>query len=382
MTNNTIPFSLPATIGSEIEYIKEAVDGHRLSGDRAFSEQCARILQNATGAIRALLTPSCTHALEMSAILFNIKPGDEVIMPSFTFASTANAFVLRGAKIVFVDIRPDTLNLDENLVEEFITDRTRAIVPVHYASVACEMDTLNDIAKSHDLYVVEDAAQGVGATYKGRPLGSIGHLGTFSFHETKNLQCGEGGALLVNDETLLQRSEIVREKGTNRAQFFRGEVDKYTWLDMGSSELLGELSAAFLFAQLESIDHVTRDRMITWSRYQKILCVLEEKGKLELPHIPSHCGQNGHIFYVKMADETQRNALLSFLNKRGIGATFHYVPLHSAPAGQKFGIFRGEDRYTTKESSRLLRFPIYYNMSPEDVDRVCEAVVDFFEGSR
>lgn len=374
-----IPFSLPVQVGSEQRYLEQALAAGRLSGDRFFSERCSLWLREHCGATGALLTPSCTHALEMAAILFGLEPGDEVIMPSFTFTSTANAFVLRGVKIVFVDIRPDTLNLDETLVEEAIGPRTKAIVPVHYAGVACEMDALLAVAGRYGLWMVEDAAQAIGASYKGRPLGSFGHLAAFSFHETKNLQCGEGGALLISDTDFFARAEIIREKGTNRSQFFRGEVDKYNWVDLGSSHLLGELPAAFLYAQLQRLAEVTADRLRVWEHYRRRLTDLEQKGHVELPAVPIDCSHNAHIFYVKLRDEAMRERLLRFLKERGIGATFHYVPLHSAPAGRKFGVFRGEDRYTTKESQRLLRLPLYYRMTSEDVDRICDAIECFFE---
>ncbi|MDD5450323.1 MAG: dTDP-4-amino-4,6-dideoxygalactose transaminase [Desulfovibrionales bacterium] len=374
-----VPFSYPKEVGKERKYLAQALRTGRMAGDGDFNRRCSSLLSNLIGVAGALMTPSCTHALEMAAILFGLGPGDEVIMPSFTFTSTANAFVLRGVRIVFVDIRPDTLNLDEALVEEAINSRTKAIVPMHYAGVACEMDALMAVAGRYGLWIVEDAAQAIGSGYKGRPLGSFGHLAAFSFHETKNLQCGEGGALLVNDASFFARAEIIREKGTNRSQFFRGEVAKYNWVDLGSSHLLGELPAAFLYGQLQQLEAVTADRLRVWEYYRQRLTGQEQKGNVELPVVPVDCSHNAHIFYVKVADEAMRERLLRFLKEHGIGATFHYVPLHSAPAGRKFGVFHGEDRYTTKESQRLLRLPLYYRMTSADVDRVCDAIERFFE---
>lgn len=379
MPIDSIPFSKPTEVGAERKYLEQALSAGRLSGDREFSCRCSERLIQLIGVSGALMTPSCTHALEIAAILLGLEPGDEVIMPSFTFTSTANAFVLRGVRIVFVDIRPDTLNLDETLVEEAIGPRTKAIVPVHYAGVACEMDALLAVAGRYGLWIVEDAAQAIGASYKARPLGSFGQLAAFSFHETKNLQCGEGGALLINDANFFARAEIIREKGTNRSQFFRGEVDKYNWVDLGSSYLLGELPAAFLYAQLQRLEEVATDRLRVWEQYRRRLTGLEQKGHVELPVVPVHCSHNAHIFYVKLTDGSMRDRLLRFLKERSIGATFHYVPLHNAPAGRKFGVFCGEDRYTTKESRRLLRLPLYYRMTGDDVDHVCDVIERFFE---
>ena len=374
----SIPFSLPSEVGEERQYLEQALAARRLSGDRAFSERCAAWLRGHTGSAAALMTPSCTHALELAALLLDIGPGDEVIMPSFTFPSTANAFALRGARIVFVDIRPDTMNLDERLVEAAITPRTRAVVAVHYAGVACEMDTLLAVAQRHRLALVEDAAQALSARYRERPLGALSDFGTVSFHETKNFQCGEGGALLVNAATDVERAEIIREKGTDRSRFFRGEVDKYTWVDIGSSHLLGELNAAYLLAQLERAETVTADRVAGWERYRARLTPLAAEGLVTLPHVPAECRHNGHLFYLKCENPATRDALLRHLNQRGIGATFHYLPLHTAPAGKRYGEFRGEDRYTSADSARLLRLPLYYRMTVEENDRVCDEIHRFF----
>jgi dTDP-4-amino-4,6-dideoxygalactose transaminase len=375
-----IPFSLGQKTGKEDKYILEAIDGARLSGDQKFSQHCAKWLVEHIGSYAAMMTPSCTHALEMCALLANIKEGDEVVMPSFTFTSTANAFVLRGAKIIFVDIRPDTLNIDENKVEDALSKRTKLIVPVHYAGVGCEMDKLMEIASRYNLLLVEDAAQSLMASYKGVPLGGIGHLSTFSFHETKNIHCGEGGALIINDEKFFHRAEIIREKGTNRSQFFRGEADKYTWLDVGSSQLLGELNAAYLMAQLERAEDISGDRRKSWDRYFVRLSPLNERGIVELPQVPEECTHNGHIFYIKVSERKEREALLTNLKLHGICAIFHYVPLHSSPAGRKFGKFHGDDIYTTKESERLLRLPLYYSMCADDIDYVCDVIERFYIG--
>jgi dTDP-4-amino-4,6-dideoxygalactose transaminase len=373
-----LPFNRPAVTGREWVYIREAMSGGKLSGDGPFTKRCTEWLERNARSRKALLTPSCTHALELSALLADIRPGDEVILPSFTFVSTANAFALRGARLVFVDIRPDTMNLDEKLIERAITSRTRAIVPVHYAGVACEMDAIMDLAEKYGLWVVEDAAQGVMSTYKGRALGSIGHMGAYSFHETKNYTCGEGGAILLNDERFVARSEIVREKGTNRSRFFRGEVDKYTWVDIGSSYLPSELSAAYLYAQLEHASVIYRDRMANWNRYAAGLRPLEQAGRIELPAVPLHCRHNAHIFYVKTKDLEERTKLQLYLKERGITASFHYVPLHGTDAGRKYGTFHGEDRYTTRESDRLLRLPLFYGLTEEEVSRVVEGIYSFY----
>ncbi len=360
--------------GKEFEYITEANHGHMLAGDGPFTKKCNQWLQQATATERALLTHSCTAALEMSALLLDIAPGDEVIMPSFTFVSTANAFVLRGAVPVFVDIREDTLNLDEKLVEAAITRRTRAIVPVHYAGVACEMDTLLAIAKRHGLKVVEDAAQGVMAQYKGRALGSLGDLGALSFHETKNVISGEGGALLVNDPGLIHRAEIIREKGTDRTRFLRGEVDKYTWQEVGSSFLPGDLVAAFLWAQLQEAQAITDRRLALWSRYHAALEGLEQQGLLRRPIVPQDCLHNAHMYYVLLASHVDRQHVLQELKRNGVGAVFHYVPLHSAPAGLRYGRVHGELPLTNQQSARLVRLPLWVGLDEVLQDRVVDVL--------
>lgn len=375
---SVIPFNKPPFIGAEIEYIKEAVIARKICGDGAFTKKCNNKLEQMSGSEKALITTSGTSALEMAAILCNIQPGDEVIMPSYTFVSTANAFVLRGAKIVFVDIRPDTMNIDEKLIESAITEKTKAIVPVHYAGVACEMDTIMDIAKRHNLMVVEDAAQGVMSYYKGRGLGSIGDFGCYSFHETKNYSMGEGGAVLVNNADSIERAEIIREKGTDRSKFIRGQVDKYTWVDLGSSYLQSELNCAYLYAQIEDPTIINNDRLKSWNLYYQSLAPLADKGCIELPVIPKECEHNAHMFYIKTKDIEERSRLIAFLKENGISAVFHYVPLHSSPAGQDFGRFNGEDKYTTKESERLLRLPMYYGLSSEEVAFICEKVKEFY----
>lgn len=375
-----INFNISPYIGTEEKYISEAIKSGKICGDGPFTKKCQRIIEEYTGTKEALLTNSGTDSLEMSAILAGITSGDEVIMPSYTFVSTANAFVLRGAKIVFVDIRPDTMNIDENLIEGAITNKTKAIVPVHYAGVACEMDTINEIAKKHNIKVIEDAAQGVMAFYKGKALGSIGDYGCFSFHETKNYSMGEGGAILINKEDDLLRGEIIREKGTNRSQFFRGQVDKYSWMDVGSSFLPSELNAAYLYAQLLEKEAINNNRLASWDRYYKGLLPLKDKGVIELPYIPQECTHNAHMFYIKTKDLEERTALINHLKNRDIASVFHYVPLHSAPAGKKYGVFYGKDIYTTKESERLLRLPMYYNLSADDIDKVVEGIFDFYKG--
>lgn len=375
-----IPFNQPALVGSELGYMQQAMASGRLSGDGDFTRRCESWFEQQCGTVRALLTPSCTASLEMAAILLNIQAGDEVIMPSYTFVSTANAFALRGAKIVFVDVRPDTMNMDEGLIEAAITARTKAIVPVHYAGVACEMDTMMALAEKYGLWVVEDAAQGVMAGYKGRALGTIGHLGCFSFHETKNYTAGgEGGAILINDPTLIERAEIVREKGTDRSQFFRGQIDKYTWRDLGSSFLPSELQAAYLFAQLETAEQINRKRLILWQNYQKAFAALAATGRIELPTIPPDCQQNGHLFYLKLRNLADRSAFIAHLKKHNILAVFHYIPLHTSPAGQRLGRFVGEDRFTTQESERLVRLPLFYNLSEGDQQRVIDVALEYFK---
>lgn len=375
-----IPFNRPPYTGNEDHHVLAAMRSPKISGDGDYTRRCQFWFEQKLGCNKALLTPSCTHALEMAALLIGIQPGDEVIMPSYTFASTANAFVLRGARIVFVDIRPDTMNIDEMLIEAAITERTRAIVPMHYAGVACEMDTIMDIARRHELYVVEDAAQGMMATYKGRPLGSIGHLAAYSFHETKNYTSGgEGGLLIINHEQFAIRSEIIREKGTNRNQFFRGLVDKYSWIDVGSSYLPSEIQAAYLWGQLESADEINQNRLTTWHRYRSGLQTLEEAGLVGLPRTPAGCQHNGHMFYLKTRNLKERSALLSHLLAAGVYSIFHYVPLHSAAAGLKFGRFHDEDRHTTVESDRLIRLPMWYGIGPGEIDAAIAAVRGYYQ---
>lgn len=371
-----IQFNRPFMTGKELYYIAEAKFGNMLAGDGPFTKRCHEWLENKSGCDKSLLTHSCTAALEMAALLLDIEPGDEIIMPSYTFVSTANAFVLRGGIPVFVDIREDTLNLDERLIESAITSRTRAIVPVHYAGVACEMDTIMNIAKRHSLKVVEDAAQGVMATYKGRALGSIGDLGAYSFHETKNVISGEGGALLVNDPALAVRAEIIREKGTDRSRFFRGEVDKYTWQEVGSSFLPGELIAAFLWAQLEEAERITNDRLAIWQRYHAILEPLEAKGLLRRPFVPDECRHNAHMYYVLLAPGIDRQNVLNELKRNEIFSVFHYVPLHSSPAGRRYGRTQGELEVTTTRSERLVRLPLWVGLAAEQQEHIAEVLVN------
>ncbi len=373
-----IPFNRPPYVGTEEQYMAEAVRNHKISGDGPFTRKCHAWLEQTTGAKKALLTTSGTDALEMSALLCGIEPGDEVIMPSYTFVSTANAFVLRGARIVFVDIRPDTLNIDEKLIEDAVTDRTRVIVPVHYAGVGCEMDTILEIARRHDLLVVEDAAQGVHAAYKGQALGTFGDYGCYSFHETKNYSCGEGGAVLVRDEANVDLAEIVREKGTDRSRFLRGQVDKYTWVEEGSSYLPSDLNAAYLWAQLEAADEINDTRLACWRQYDEQLRDLAEAGHIELPFIPAECEHNAHMYYIKTADLEERTRLLAYLKESGVLAVFHYVPLHSSAAGRKYGRFHGEDRYTTRESERVVRLPMYYGLTEDEITCVTERVQAFY----
>ena len=374
-----IDFNRPAFVGSELEYIQDAIHRGMLCGDGIYTKKCSQWMEKEFDVSRVMLTTSCTHALEMAAFLCDIQPGDEVIMPSYTFVSTADAFVLRGAKIVFVDIRPDTMNLDEKLIEQAITPKTKVIVPVHYAGVACEMDTIMDIAHRHGLKVVEDAAQGVDACYKGKALGTIGDFGCYSFHETKNFTMGEGGALLFQKEEYLEKAEILREKGTDRSKFFRGQVDKYRWMDYGSSYLPSELNAAYLYAQLAAKDKIQKKRMEIYEYYHRNLADLAAEGKVEQPYVPQECEHNAHMYYLKVKDMKVRTRLLAYLRENGICSVFHYVPLHSAPAGQKFGRFAGEDVYTTKESERLLRLPMFYNLDMEDVKRIVDVIHKFQE---
>ena len=373
-----ILFNKPPYAGNEKEYIAEAIAANKICGDGQFTKKCHALLEKMTGSQKVLLTTSGSHALEMAALLCGLEPGDEVILPSFTFSSTANAFVLAGAKLVFVDVRPDTMNIDETKIEAAITPRTRVIVPVHYAGVACEMDTIMAIAKKHNLKVVEDAAQGVMASYHGKALGTIGDFGCFSFHETKNYSMGEGGALLIRDPENNEAAEILREKGTNRSRFLRGQVDKYTWVGYGSSYLPSDLNAAYLLAQLEEADKINNARLRAWERYHKGLAPLEAAGKIEIAHIPEGCAHNAHMFWVKTKDLAERTALIAYLKERGIFSMFHYVPLHSAEAGLKFGRFHGEDQYTTQESNRLTRLPMYYGIGDEEIETVIAAVKEFY----
>jgi len=374
-----IPFNRPFIVGKELYYIAQAVQGGHLAGDGAFTKKCNEWMEREFGAKKVLLTHSCTAALDMSALLCDLDPGGEVIMPSFTFVSTANAFALRDAHIRFVDIRPDTLNMNENLIEEAVTEKTKAIVPVHYAGVSCEMDTIMEIASRHGLLVVEDAAQGVNATYKGRYLGTIGHLGTYSFHETKNFISGEGGAVVVNDDRFIERAEIIREKGTNRSKFFRGEVDKYTWVDIGSSFLPSEIVAAFLYAQLEEADTITRKRQEIFGYYAEQFESLVSRGFFRIPACPEGCRHNAHLFYIIIQTEREdRERLIAHLKKKGIGAVFHYVPLHTSPMGRKMGYEEGDLPITEEMSERLIRLPCYYELTREEQDRVIGAVREFF----
>lgn len=373
-----IRFNVPPFTGRELEYIKEAIDVHKICGDGQFTKKCSAWIEEKTGTAKALLTTSCTHATEMAALLADIQPGDEVIMPAYTFVSTADAFVLRGATVVFVDIRPDTMNIDETKIEAAITAKTKAIVPVHYAGVACEMDTILDIAERHHLIVIEDAAQGMMATYKGKALGTIGDYGCYSFHETKNYSMGEGGCILIKDSAAIEEAEIIREKGTNRSKFFRGQIDKYTWVDKGSSYLPSDMNAAYLWAQLELADKINSDRMNSWKMYEQQLRPLQESGRIELPYIPKECEHNAHMFYLKTRDLEERTALIGHLKEDGISAVFHYIPLHTAPAGLKFGRFAGEDVYTTKESERLVRLPMYYGLDKEDLLKVTDSIYRFY----
>ncbi|HJC44453.1 MAG TPA: dTDP-4-amino-4,6-dideoxygalactose transaminase [Candidatus Mediterraneibacter gallistercoris] len=375
-----IPFNMPPYVGKENDYIKKAIENHKICGDGEFTKKCSAWIEEKTGTKKALLTTSCTHALEMAALLLDIKPGDEVIMPSFTFVSTADAFVLRGAKAVFVDIRPDTMNINEELIESAITEKTKAIVPVHYAGVACEMDRIMEIAAKYGLAVVEDAAQGVMSSYKGRALGTIGDFGCYSFHETKNYSMGEGGALLIRDNSRIEDAEIIREKGTNRSKFFRGQIDKYTWVNWGSSYLPSDMNAAYLWAQLEKAEEINEDRLNSWGEYYNGLKELADEGKIELPYIPDGCVHNAHMFYIKAKDLEERTSLIKYLKENEINTVFHYIPLHSAPAGMKFGRFSGEDVYTTKESERLLRLPMYYHLTKEDRDKVIDKIREFYKG--
>lgn len=373
-----INFNVPPFTGNELKYIKDCIDNQKICGDGGYTKKCNEWFENRMKAHKCLLTTSCTHATELAALLANIQPGDEVIMPAYTFVSTADAFVLRGAKPVFVDIRPDTMNIDEKLIEQVITDKTKAIVPVHYAGVACEMDTIMAIARKHNLLVIEDAAQGVMAKYKGQALGTIGDMGCYSFHETKNYSMGEGGALLMRDEKYVEEAEIIREKGTDRSKFYRGQVDKYTWVNYGSSYLPSDMNAAYLYAQLEMADEINDARLDIWNTYKEGLAPLADAGKIELPFVPAECKHNAHMFYIKASDIKERTALINYLKENEILSVFHYIPLHTSPAGKKFGEFRGEDRYTTKESERLTRLPLYYGLTKQQNEYIIDKILDFY----
>ncbi|MGM9668549.1 MAG: dTDP-4-amino-4,6-dideoxygalactose transaminase [Faecousia sp.] len=374
-----INFNVPPYVGTELNYVQEAIQAHKICGDGQFTKKCSAWMEDRFHAQKVLLTTSGTTALDMAMLLCGLQPGDEVILPSYTFSSTATAPVLAGAKLVFVDVRPDTMNIDETKIEAAITDKTRVIIAMHYAGVACEMDTIMEIARRHNLKVVEDAAQGVMSTYKGRYLGTIGDFGCYSFHETKNYSMGEGGALVINDPNYNERAEILREKGTNRSKFFRGQVDKYTWVDFGDSYLPSDMNAAYLWAQLEKADEINNNRLATWNAYREAFQPLADAGKVVLPTIPDGCVHNAHMFYLKCADLEERTRLIQYLKERGIMAVFHYIPLHSAPAGRKFGRFHGTDEFTTSGSDRLVRLPLYYGLPASDCARVCEAVIQFYQ---
>lgn len=374
-----IHFNVPPFVGTEFKYMQEAVENHKICGDGPFTKKCDEWLEKRFCARKVMLTTSGSTALDMAALLCGIKPGDEVILPSFTFSSTANSFVLAGATLVFVDVRPDTMNIDETKIEAAITDKTKVICPVHYAGVACEMDTIMDIAKRHQLMVVEDAAQGVMSTYKGKALGTIGDFGCYSFHETKNYSMGEGGAIVINNPAYIEKAEILREKGTNRSQFFRGQVAKYNWVDFGDSYLQSDLNAAYLWAQLEVADKINENRLDSWNRYYKAFKTLADRDIVELPYVPEGCVHNAHMFYLKCKNLETRQSYIKFMKENDVLCVFHYVPLHSAPAGLKFGRFAGEDKYTTSESDRLVRLPMYYNMSREDQEKVIRKTLEFFE---
>ena len=373
-----IRFNEPPYTGKEMKNIQKAVENMHICGDGEFTKKCSEYLERTTGTAKCLLTTSCTHALEMAALLCDLKEGDEVILPSYTFVSTADAFVLRGAKAVFVDIRPDTMNIDETLIEDAITEKTKAIFVVHYAGVACEMDTIMEIADRHHLMVVEDAAQAIMCTYKGKPLGTIGDFGCYSFHETKNFSMGEGGALLIRNPEYIESAEILREKGTDRSKYFRGQVDKYRWMNLGSSYLPSDINAAYLYTQLEMAEQINEVRLARWKQYYELLSPLKEAGKIELPIIPEGCVHNGHMFYIKTKDMEERASLIDFMKANDVLTVFHYVPLHSAPAGIKFGRFHGEDKYTTRESERLLRLPMFYQLKEEEVDYIAGKVKEFY----
>ena len=373
-----VDFNVPPCVGNEIEYVKQAIESHKICGDGQFTKKCHQWMEERFNAQKVLLTTSGTTALDMAMLLCDLQPGDEVILPSYTFSSTATSAVLAGAKLVFVDVRPDTMNIDETKIEDAITDKTKVIIAMHYAGVACEMDTIMDIAKRHNLIVVEDAAQGVMSKYKGKHLGTIGTFGCYSFHETKNYSMGEGGALVINNSEYNERAEILREKGTNRAKFFRGQVDKYTWVDFGDSYLPSELNAAYLWAQLLNADEINGNRIATWNRYYQELQAMAMGGKFEIPTVPKECEHNAHMFYLKCKDLKERSEFIKFMKEKELYCVFHYIPLHSAPAGEKFGRFDGEDEFTTKESERLVRLPMYYGLRKDQVDLVVEGIKEFF----
>ena len=375
-----IPFNIPPYTGKEMEYIRQAVENQKICGDGPYTKKCSEWFEQKTGTAKCLLTTSCTHATELAAFLTGVGEGDEVIMPAYTFVSTADAFVVRGAKPVFVDIRPDTMNIDEKLIEDAITEHTKAIVPVHYAGVACEMDTIMDIAKRHNLMVIEDAAQGMMSTYKGKALGAIGDFGCYSFHETKNYSMGEGGALLIRDPKYVEEAEIIREKGTNRSKFYRGQIDKYTWVNFGSSYLPSDMNAGYLWAQLEMADEINEKRLSLWKQYYELLTPLAEEGLIDLPVVPEGCVHNAHMFYIKMKDIEERTRFIDYSKENGFWPVFHYIPLHTAPAGLKFGRFFGEDRYTTRESERLVRLPMYYTLEPSQVEYIVSKIKEFYLG--
>ncbi len=374
-----INFNVPPYVGNEITYIQDAIATGKICGDGKYTKKCNAWLEEKLGTSKALLTTSCTHALEMAAVLCKVEPGDEVILPSYTFVSTGDAFVQRGARLKYVDIRPDTMNIDENKIEAAVTERTKAIVPVHYAGVSCEMDVITKIAQKYNLFVVEDAAQGVLSYYKDRPLGTIGDFGCYSFHETKNYSMGEGGALLIREKENIEQAEIIREKGTNRSKFFRGQVDKYTWVDYGSSYLPSDLNAAYLWAQLSKSDVIMEDRMRSWNHYYTALGDLEAKEKISRPYIPKECKHNAHMFYIKVRDIEERTRLIQYLKEHGVLAVFHYIPLHTSPAGKKYGDFCGNDEYTTKESERLIRLPMYYGLKEDEITYICDLIYKFYQ---
>ncbi|MGN0471541.1 MAG: dTDP-4-amino-4,6-dideoxygalactose transaminase [Lachnospiraceae bacterium] len=373
-----IPFNVPPFTGNEMKYIREAVDNQKICGDGPFTKRCSAWMEEHTGTSRALLTTSCTHANELAVLLLDLQPGDEVIMPSFTFVSSADAYVLRGVVPVFVDIRPDTMNIDENLIEDAITERTKAIEVVHYAGVGCNMDKIMEIADKYHLYVIEDAAQAVNAYYNGKALGTFGDFGCYSFHETKNYSMGEGGALLIRDPGYIDAAEIIREKGTNRSQYYRGQVDKYTWMNYGSSYLPSDMNAAYLWAQLELAEEINAKRISVWNYYQEALRDLVDRGLIEVPYVPKECTHNAHMFYVKTKDLQERTDFIAFMDQKGIMTPFHYVPLHTAPAGRKYARFHGEDRYTTSESDRLVRLPLFYAITEEQMEYVVRMTKEFY----